>query len=229
MTGAVKLVVFDCDGTLVDSQHTIIAAMTRTFQATDRTPPSDEAVRRVVGLSLLQAMQQLLPDEAHDTHRTLVDVYRHAFNDLYATGQVAHEVLYPGIADTLATLADAGYLMGVATGKGINGLRKTLARHDLERYFVTLQTADRHPSKPHPAMLEAAMAEAGAVPGDTLLIGDTSYDIVMARAVGAHALGVAWGYHPAEELHRAGAHNVVHDAGDLVPAIKGITDPMIET
>ena len=229
MTGAVKLVVFDCDGTLVDSQYTIIAAMTRTFQATDRTPPPDEAVRRVVGLSLLQAMQQLLPDEAHDTHRALVDVYRHAFNDLHATGQVEHEVLYPGIADTLATLAEAGYLMGVATGKGLGGLRKTLARHDLERYFVTLQTADRHPSKPHPAMLEAAMAEAGAVPGDTLLIGDTSYDILMARAVGAHALGVAWGYHPAEELTRAGAHHVVHDAGDLVAAIKGITDPMIKT
>jgi phosphoglycolate phosphatase len=103
----------------------------------------------------------------------------------------------------------------VATGKSDRGLKGCLVNHGVFDLFVTLQTADRHPSKPHPAMLHAAMAEAGAAPAETVVIGDTAYDIEMASAAGVRALGVAWGYHEAEELLAAGAEAVAQTAAEL--------------
>ena len=132
-----------------------------------------------------------------------------------ASGELDDEPLFDGVAELIALLADAGWLLGVATGKSDRGLAHVLAAHGLTERFVTLQTADRHPSKPHPAMIEAAMTEAGASPATTVMIGDTSYDMLMAGAAGARALGVGWGYHPPEELTAAGAYAVAATAGDL--------------
>lgn len=115
----------------------------------------------------------------------------------------------------LDALAADGWLFGVATGKSDRGLAHVLSLHGIADRFVTLQTADRHPSKPHPSMIEQAMADAGAAPATTVMIGDTSYDMLMARAAGARALGVAWGYHPAHELRDAGAHDVATTVADL--------------
>lgn len=227
------LVVFDCDGTLVDSQHMILRAMAVAFAAHDLTPPPLEAVRRVVGLSLDQAVAILAGENEVEPALVsrLVEDYKGAFHDLRANseqadGGHAQEPLYPGIREMLEALSAAGYGLGVATGKSSRGLGKVLELHDISRFFVTVQTADRHPSKPHPAMLEAAIEEAGATAQATVLVGDTSYDILMAVAAGTGALGVAWGYHLPEELTVAGASHIADAAGDIPALVDEILAPV---
>ncbi|OYY91747.1 MAG: haloacid dehalogenase [Sphingomonas sp. 28-66-16] len=213
----IRLAIFDCDGTLVDSQHNICRAVEEAFGAARLEPPPRNAIRRIVGLSLVEAMRILLPDADPAQHLLLADDYKAAFFRLRSSGAMAEEPLYEGIVDALDALAATGWRFGVATGKSDRGLTHILAHHRIADRFVTLQTADRHPSKPHPSMIELAMAEAGALPAGTVMIGDTSYDMAMARAAGVHAVGVAWGYHPADELIDAGAHIVI-DQVDALPA-----------
>ena len=210
-----RLAIFDCDGTLVDSQHNICAAMDDAFVRARLDPPGRVATLRVVGLSLVEAMQMLLPEADDALHRAMADNYKQAFWRLRDEGLVA-EPLYDGIADVIDALDADGWLLGVATGKSDRGLAICLEHHGLTKRFVTLQTADRHPSKPHRSMVDAAMAEAGASPETTVMIGDTSFDMMMARAAGVRALGVAWGYHPPEELHAAGAHAVAGHPRDIL-------------
>jgi len=209
MSDALKLVVFDCDGTLVDSQDMILQGMRAACERMGLPPAEDEAVRRVVGLSLFNAVKQLMPGHSDATVEEIVAHYRDAFGELRQNHN--HEPLYPGTREAIEALDEAGYLLGIATGKSGRGLRNTLKLHDLEPYFVTIQTADGNPSKPHPEMLEKAMREAGAGKENTVLIGDTSYDMLMATNAGASAIGVSWGYHPADELVAAGAHHVAND------------------
>ncbi|WP_156678372.1 HAD-IA family hydrolase [Sphingomonas profundi] len=212
-----RLAVFDCDGTLVDSQAAICAAMADCFVAAGLPDPGAAATRRVVGLSLVEAVAMLHPAGTADLHAAMAGDYKRAFQRRRGAGLVA-EPLFAGVARALADLCAAGWLLGVATGKSDRGLGLCLAHHGLADRFVTLQTADRHPSKPHPAMLFQAMAEAGAAPETTVMIGDTSYDIAMAKAAGAVAVGVAWGYHAPAELFAEGADHVVDHAADL-PAL----------
>jgi phosphoglycolate phosphatase len=209
-----KLVVFDCDGTLVDSQHSICTAMVRAFEGEKLTPPERLAILSVVGLSLPVAMARLLPDAEGDFHDHLAERYKLAFHALRRENAVS-EPLYPGIGELVRELDAAGWLLGVATGKSDRGLNLCLTHHGIIDRFVTLQTADRHPSKPHPSMLMTAMAEAGALPETTVMIGDTSFDIDMAVAAGVRGIGVAWGYHLPEELIAAGAQAVAMDSAQL--------------
>ncbi|HEY0315195.1 MAG TPA: HAD hydrolase-like protein, partial [Sphingomonas sp.] len=153
-----RLAIFDCDGTLVDSQANICVAMEACFGEAGLVAPDRAAIRRIVGLSLPQAMQALAPGHDHDA---LAEGYKLCFQRLRAEGRV-EEQLYEGIPHVLATLEAEGWLLGVATGKSDRGLKLVLEHHGLAHRFVTLQTADRHPSKPHPSMIEQAMAEAGA-------------------------------------------------------------------
>jgi phosphoglycolate phosphatase len=213
-----RLAIFDCDGTLVDSQHNIIMAMTDAFDRARLEPPGRAATLNVVGLSLIEAMQVLLPDADPKFHATLAENYKQAFWRLRGNGLV-DEPLYDGIADAIEALEADGWLLGVATGKSDRGLAICLEHHGLTHRFVTLQTADRHPSKPHPSMIETAMADAGASPDTTVMIGDTSFDMMMARTANVRALGVSWGYHPAEDLHAAGAHAVADHPRELMEHI----------
>ena len=215
-----RLAVFDCDGTLSDGQAAVCAAMERAFADCGVAAPPSHQVRRIVGLSLPVAVRHLAPGEEPGTHGRLVDAYKQAFFDARTQGQV-HEPLFEGIALLLRSLHANGWQLGVATGKSDRGLDGCLTLHGVRDLFVTLQTADRHPSKPHPAMLEAAMAEAGAAAGDTVMVGDTTYDIEMARAAGVRAIGVAWGYHAPEELLAAGAEAVAATAAELQEMIDG--------
>ncbi|HYI65244.1 MAG TPA: HAD-IA family hydrolase [Allosphingosinicella sp.] len=210
-----RLALFDCDGTLVDSQHSICAAMEACFAQAELEPPARERTRAVVGLSLVEAMRAMLPGAEAGTHVALAESYKRAFQDLRGLGAV-EEPLFDGVAALIDTLAAEGWLLGIATGKSARGLSLCLEAHGLADRFVTLQTADLHPSKPHPSMIERAMAEAGAAPETTLMIGDTSYDMAMARAAGATAIGVAWGYHGAGELLRAGAHHIAATPADII-------------
>ena len=212
-----KLAIFDCDGTLVDSQANICRAMIDAFTIEKLAPPDHGAIRRVVGLSLTEAMAALLPDADTAFHARMGERYKRAFQALRGAGQV-DEPLFPGIVETLRALEAEGWLLAVATGKSDRGLRHCLEAHGIEKMFVSLQTADRHPSKPHPSMILEAMADAGAVPETSVMIGDTSFDIGMGINAGCTTVGVAWGYHLAEELFDEGAHFVA-DRPDQLPGI----------
>jgi phosphoglycolate phosphatase len=212
---SVRLAVFDCDGTLVDGQHEICAAMDEAFGSLGMVAPHHGAVRRAVGLSLPQTMRLLAPEESGDLQAALVEAYKSAYRNAREQGRVA-EPLFAGIRPVLDTLRAQGWDLGVATGKSLRGLNHCLAVNHLTGHFVTLQTADHHPSKPHPAMLEAALDEGHALAADAVMIGDTTYDIAMARAAGVRAVGVAWGYHPAIDLMAAGADTVAASPGELL-------------
>lgn len=214
----IRLAIFDCDGTLVDSQANICRAMEACFVQHRLDPPTREDIRRIVGLSLVPAIAQLLPQAEPAMHAAMAGAYKSAFHAMRIDAALDPEPLFDGVAEAIEALGDAGWLLGVATGKSDRGLALILEHHGLTDRFVTLQTADRHPSKPHPAMLHAAMAEAGGDPSRTVMIGDTSYDIAMAVNAGTHAVGVAWGYHEAHELHAAGARHVTTHAREL-PAL----------
>ena len=217
MTMPNRLAVFDCDGTLVDSQAIICRAMREAFVAEQLAPPEDATIRRVVGLSLTEVMARLHPQADDAFHLRLSETYKRVFQGLRATGQV-EEPLFAGVAEALKALDAEGWMLAVATGKSDRGLKHCLEIHDIARYFVSLQTADRHPSKPHPSMIVQAMADAGAVPETCVMIGDTSFDIGMGINAGCLTVGVAWGYHEAEDLFDEGAHYVA-DRPDQLPDI----------
>ncbi|MGI9376858.1 HAD family hydrolase [Altererythrobacter sp. FM1] len=209
-----RLAVFDCDGTLVDGQAAVCDAMDAAFAAAGLTLPDRNRVRRIVGLSLPQAVRVLAPDAEADRQTAAVDAYKASFRATREQGRL-EEPLFEGIAALLHALRDNGWQLAVATGKSDRGLAACLAAHGIADLFISLQTADRHPSKPHPAMLEAALFEAAAQPGDAVMIGDTTFDIDMARAAGVRAIGVAWGYHAPAELIAAGAEAVAATCAEL--------------
>ena len=210
-----RLALFDCDGTLVDSQASICLAMEHCFMGRKLEPPTRETIRRTVGLSLVEVVARLLPEADNALHQAMAEDYRRSYFMLRTEGRIEDEPLYEGIIDAIETLDANGWLLGVATGKSDRGLLRVLDAHGLRHRFITLQTADRHPSKPHPSMIETAMAEAGAGPETTVMIGDTSFDMAMAVNAGAHALGVAWGYHTSHDLIAAGAARVADHASAL--------------
>ena len=209
-----RCAVFDCDGTLVDGQAAVCDSMEAAFAEAGLLSPDRNAVRRIVGLSLPQAVMHLAPDTEKDARAAVVEAYKAHFRATRESGAL-REVLYDGIRETLHALHDADWMLAVATGKSHRGLTATLETNGLATLFTSLQTADGHPSKPHPAMLEAALVECGAAPADAVMIGDTSFDIEMAKAAGATPIGVAWGYHEPEELLRAGAVAVAESPAQL--------------
>ena len=217
---APRLAIFDCDGTLVDSQANICMAMEQAFDQMGMAPPPRHATRRIVGLSLVEAMRQLLPDAEDVLHQEMADRYKQPFSPLRGNVLV-DEPLYDGMAGVLSELDENGWLLGVATGKSDRGLERCLDHHGIKGLFVTLQTADRHPSKPHPSMVWQALADAGADPANAVMIGDTVYDIHMGKAAGCRTIGVAWGYPPVDELRAAGADHLVETMEELMHALEG--------
>ena len=209
-----KLALFDCDGTMVDSQANICTSMVQAFEKHGLVPPDHHRVRRIVGLSLMEAVAQLLPEGDQATVAAVTQSYKDGFFALREAGGV-HEPLYDGLLEILEDLEASGWVLGVATGKSDRGLRHVLETHGLSDRFVTLQTADRHPSKPHPAMVELAIIEAGAAPETTAMIGDTSFDMEMAVNAKVRPVGVDWGYHDEHELVAAGAEVVAATMADL--------------
>lgn len=215
-----KLAIFDCDGTLVDSGANIHAALSDTFHEHGLEVPASHVSRRVIGLSLVEAMAALLPGTEHAQHRVLAESYKRHFQRARFEGRV-EEPLFEGIPELLDGLEERGWLLAVATGKSDRGLTLCLDCHGYAERFVSLQTADRHPSKPHPSMVEQAMADAGAAPETTVVIGDTAFDMGMAVNAGATAIGAGWGYHEAAELLAAGAVAVADAPLDVLAHLQG--------
>ena len=218
---AYRLIVFDYDGTLVDSQHNIVAAMGEAFTASGLPAPPATAVRQVVGLSLEAALEELLGEQAQSALPRVAQAYRDSFLAMRLHTEF-HEPLFEDVRETLLGLNQPDVSLGIATGKAMRGLRASLERHQISGLFVTLQTADRHPSKPHPAMLRQAMAEAGAEAQETVLVGDTSFDMAMARSAEVAAIGVSYGYHGAEDLRRAGAAAIIDAMRELPAALSAL-------
>lgn len=216
-----RLAIFDCDGTLVDGQANICLAMEHAFEEAAITAPPRQAIRRIVGLSLVEAMRVLMPDADDAEHHAMAERYKAAYFTLRGNG-MADEPLYDGIAALLSELDEGGWLLGVATGKSDRGLDRCLDVHGLKGLFISLQTADRHPSKPHPSMIHQALADSGAELSGAVMIGDTIYDIQMGQAAGCKTIGVGWGYHPLEELRAAGADVVVETMAELRTALEQI-------
>jgi phosphoglycolate phosphatase len=209
-----KLAIFDCDGTLVDGQANHCLAMDAAFVGAGLVPMPGSTTRRVIGLSLLESMRKLVPDADELLHRKMVESYKSAFLAMREKGQI-EEPLYDGIGLLLSELLDDGWLLGVATGKSDRGLERCLDHHGIKGLFVTLQTADRHPSKPHPSMVYQALADAGAEATNAVVIGDTVFDIHMGKAAGTRTIGVNWGYHPVDELRAAGADAIAESMDEL--------------
>ena len=217
-----RFIVFDVDGTLVDSQHTVVHCMSLAFAAQGLPVPSATTVRGTIGLKLEVAMNALLPEPDAATASQLVEGYRKAFFALL--DDPAHdEPLFPGTREVLDVFDHPELFLGIATGKNRRGLQRVLRRHSLETRFHNLKTADDGPGKPHPHLLHAAMAEVGAEPEQTAMIGDTTYDIEMARAAGCTAIGVNWGNHPQERLLAAGADCVIGHFSQLAPTLERLS------
>jgi phosphoglycolate phosphatase len=217
MSNPLKLVVFDCDGTLVDSQHMIVAAMHSAYAHHKVPAPAREILLSIVGLSLPNAFERLGEGQAGFPVASFVEAYKAAFFELRKQ-EIHLEPLYPGAREAVEALAARDdVVLGIATGKSRRGVDMVLGRHGLRERFITIQTADDAPSKPDPGMVLNAMRETGTAPEHTIVIGDTAFDVSMARAAGAQAIGVAWGYHRPEELAAAGARVVIEAFGELMP------------
>lgn len=219
-----QLVVLDVDGTLVDSQHLIVAAQRQAFAAVGLPPPPRERSLSVVGLSLVEAFTALVGPDGPALE--LAAAYRDAFMRL-RLDPTCHEPLFPGVAEVIGDFAARPDVrLGIATGKSRRGVAHLVERHGWERVFATIQTADDAPSKPDPGMLLNAMGETGMAPNAVTMVGDTSFDMLMARAAGVRAIGVSWGYHPPAALAEAGAEAIISRMPDLSPllGIRAIED-----
>ena len=210
-----KLALFDVDGTLVDSKAMIAASVGAAFVSENLVAPPREEMLKVVGLSLVDAMRTLAPGEERPGHERLAAAYKEAFWKFRTAGAYP-ELLFDGARELLENLrARDDVVLGIATGKSRRGIAHLVETHGFEGWFATVQTSDDHPSKPHPSMVQAALAETGCAPEVTVVIGDTSYDMGMARAAGVGAAGVTWGNHSRAELEQAGAHVIVSDFNEL--------------
>ena len=217
-----KLVIFDCDGTIVDSQAGIVLSMDHAFKKLHMTPPSRAQTLSVVGLSLPEAFSVLAPEAEYETRVELAERYKSAFRELNHDPSDT-EGLFPGAKESIEALAQReDIVLGIATGKSMRGVERLIDTEGWHGLFTTIQTADDHPSKPHPSMIHTAMRETGAAACDTIMIGDTTYDISMARHAGTGALGVTWGYHHKDELADAGAHLIIDDYHALPGALENV-------
>jgi phosphoglycolate phosphatase len=221
MASAPTLIVFDCDGTLADSQHLIVQAMSQTFAEVGLPPPPRAGILRTVGLSIPEALLVLAPEQYPDARNELARIYRERCMALRRMPN-SEEPMFEGAAPLLFNLAARDdVLLGIATGKSHRGVERFIEQNGLHGMFATLQTADCAPSKPHPAMLLQAMDETGATPETTVMIGDTSYDMIMAACAEVPGIGVSWGYHTAADLKRSGAKAVVNSFAALNMLLSG--------
>lgn len=217
MNAPVKLVIFDVDGTLVDSQGAILGAMNAAFDAVGLAAPTRQEVLAIVGLSLDRAMFQLVPELPGADRARLVEGYKAAYHaQRVAEGSTLGSPLYPGAVEVLEQLQGRpDVLLGIATGKSRRGLDALISGHGLDGVFVTTQVADDHPSKPHPSMIETALQETGVMADQAVMIGDTSFDLEMAAAARVRGIGVGWGYHPRAALQSRAA--CVIDSFEALP------------
>lgn len=191
-----KLIVFDVDGTLIDSQSHITGAMTMAFEKHGLSAPTSRDIRLIIGLSLPEAIKKLYPRGSNILSKRIIETYIDSFALIRKNSAYQIPQIFVGMRELLEDLSHKNdYILGIATGKGLRGLDHVLGITDLKHYFSTIQTADNHPSKPHPGMLYSAVRETGVSPRNAVMVGDTSYDMDMGNAAKFKTIGVSWGYH----------------------------------
>jgi phosphoglycolate phosphatase len=215
-----KLAIFDVDGTLIDSLAHIKASMVTAFEGCGHPAPSEASVRGIIGLSLYEAVQTIQPTLRDAQIIQVVDGYKASFMKIRdETSADETAPMFPGALATLKSLhAQDEVLLAVATGKSRLGLIKMIEAHSLEGLFVSTQVADDHPSKPHPSMVDQCLRDTGVEPHNTVIIGDTTFDLEMGRSAGVKTIGVDWGYHDTDLL-RPFADTIVEDFAALDPAL----------
>lgn len=190
-----ELVVFDWDGTLLDSAAAIVHAIQSACRDLELPVPDDARARHVIGLGLVDAMRHAVPELPPEHYQAMVDRYR--FHYLAGDHRLA---LFAGVREMLDRLQAAGHILAIATGKSRHGLDRALDHSGLRPLFHASRCADECHSKPHPQMLEELMAEFGMAAEATVMIGDTSHDLLMARNAGVDSLAVTYGAHPHDHL-----------------------------
>ena len=216
-----RLVIFDLDGTLIDSVALIVETVTNAFAAVNEPVPDERAIRAISGITARDAMAILSPDATPERVEIITDSYRKHY--LSGAG-LAREPMFQGALEALDRLqADPETILAVATGKGHTGAVHLLGLHGIVERFNSIETPTHNRGKPDPQMIHTAMSKAGIEAGRTVMIGDTVHDMRMARAAGVGAIGVAWGYHDAVQLHEAGAHIVIERFDELDAAVDRLT------
>ena len=206
-----KLIVFDWDGTLMDSEARIVDCMQGAVNDVGLDPVSSQRVRDVIGLGLLEAVRTLFPEQEPHVHLQIRDRYRQRY--LGAEGKPAP--LFDGAEAVVRELLARDYMLAVATGKGRQGLDKAMKSTGMDHYFHATRCADETFSKPHPDMLLQIMDEMGALPGETLMVGDTEYDMLLAANAGTHALAVGYGVHERARLTRHAVLGCIDDVREM--------------
>jgi phosphoglycolate phosphatase len=210
MTKRYDLIVFDWDGTVMDSTAIIAGSIQAACRDLNLTVPSDDAARYVIGMGLVDALRHAVPDANESMYEPLAARYRHHF-----LAQDASIPLFDGARETIIELHENGYWLAVATGKNRNGLNRVLASSEMGKYFHATRTADQTFSKPHPAMLLEIMDELGLEANKVLMVGDTTHDLQMAINAGVDAVGVTHGAHPSELLSELKPLALVSDFHEL--------------
>lgn len=210
-----SLIIFDWDGTLMDSAAAIVASIQAAAIDLGLPPPTEDKARHVIGLGLREALSYALPELEAGRHRQMAERYGHHYR-----AQDQDLKLFDGAESLVRDLAAAGYALAVATGKSRAGLNRALAASGLAGRFHATRCADECHSKPHPQMLEQLMEELGVPPSLTLMIGDTTHDLEMARNAGTSALGVSYGAHSREALESMAALRCVDSVAELSAWLK---------
>jgi phosphoglycolate phosphatase len=208
-----SLIILDCDGTLVDSAGHIAAVFNEAIVTFGYAPLPPERIARIIGLSFDDALNHLLPGSSPDERARII----HAYRARYAVDAAGRDPLFAGVRDFLDSVRHQGRHLAMATGKSRAGAMRIIAEHGLSDYFLSVKTGDVCRPKPHPEMLFQILDEMGIHPDRAIMVGDTTFDVAMARAAGIRAVGVGWGAHEADELLEAGAALVVPGLPDLAP------------
>ena len=209
------LIVFDWDGTLMDSAAMIVHSVQAAARDLGLTPPDEQRARHIIGLGLVEALRHALPDLPEARYDDLVDRYRHHYLSR------DHELtLFDGVEAMLQDLRENQCWLAVATGKSRKGLDRALESSGLGALFHATRCADECHSKPHPQMLEELMAEFAVLPASTLMIGDTTHDLLMAKNAGVDAVAVSYGAHPLEALATVASRHCAHSINDLAQWLK---------
>jgi len=216
-TNSYKLLIFDWDGTLMDSVEEILYCMGMAIDDLQLEPKSRAEIKDIIGLGLHEAVEALYPGREPEFARIMADRYRHYF----LSNRESNAVLFDGVETLLQELRSADYLLAVATGKGRAGLNKVLHETGMGPHFHTTRCSDETKSKPHPLMLEQIMAELGANPDNTLMIGDSEYDLDMANRAGIASIAVSHGVHSCDRLASHAPLECLDHVADLHNWLRG--------
>jgi phosphoglycolate phosphatase len=217
MTTKYKLLVFDWDGTLMDSEAHIVASMEAAINEMKLERLSQDVIRNIIGLGMREAVHALYPEHRdEDFLQAFIAAYRSHY---FVPG--AAQPLFPGAIETLDRLHSQGYLMAVATGKSRRGLDHSLTETGLGGFFHSTRCADETQSKPHPQMLEEIIHDLGVLPEQSIMVGDTEYDMEMAQNAGSAAIAVTYGVHHHERLRKYSPLTLVDQIIDLSEVVEG--------